>query len=103
MNERFYIDANLLDKQRSLLQELSGDAHDANREDERKLLEGLVNLLDHLADRARLIAAAPELLEACKAIDGYLHQNGLGVSVARRCAIAEQVHAAISKAEGGAQ
>lgn len=51
----------------------------------------------HACDEAnaRLVAAAPEMLEALKAVDGYFEPNPKGVP-----AWLKQVRAAIAKADG---
>lgn len=50
---------------------------------------------------ARLIAAAPELLEALKEIVSQIDQGGAGGKVFSRDACIAQARAAISKATGG--
>ncbi len=50
-------------------------------------------------DDARLIAAAPELLEACKAALAHIDEHGVADYIAD-AAVAEILRDAISKAEG---
>jgi len=64
------------------------------------------NLQQHAAKQASLYAAAPELLEALKAIMDYcgpIDPNCPDGPDCESCRLANAAHAAIAKAEGRAQ
>ena len=71
---------------------------------EKKIAEPILNAfgnmaLDHRLD-ACLIAAAPDLLEACRAAYRVLDTFVLGTKMETQSAIVEQLSAAIDKATG---
>lgn len=65
--------------------------------------ERLVNVAQKIArwEDARLIAAAPEMLEALKALMDNTHTCGVDCEMSKPCPLGEQARAAIAKAEGG--